>query len=255
VGDVYEHPDLVEFFSGHRNAPDDLYPSERRFLVPLAGIARDVLDVGCAAGGFAEIWRAFAPGLPYAGVDTSAALIERARALHPDCAFTVGTTADGLDLPDRAGDVVAALGWLHWDPRWRESLRELWRLTGRWCFFDVRMQVDAPGDVAGRQQLAYLHDWDGEATTPYVAVAWPQLAALLLELGPDLILGHGYWGAPADTVDGVGERVCFATFVLRRGAGDAPAAPRVALDLPLPWPENLSRRVDAVPPDRMEDLL
>jgi hypothetical protein len=37
------------------------------------------------------------------------------------------------------------------------------------------------------------------------------------------------------------EPICFATFVLERGAGSD--EPEVALDLPLPWPEGVPGHV------------
>ena len=65
--DWAEHPDLVEYYSAHRDKAEDLYPSEARFLPWLAGRTGDVLDVGCGAGGFADVWRHFNPGIRYGG--------------------------------------------------------------------------------------------------------------------------------------------------------------------------------------------
>jgi SAM-dependent methyltransferase len=248
---AYEHPDLVEFFAGHRGSPEELYPSERRFVEPLAALGGSVLDVGCAAGGFAGVWRPLGASR-YAGVDASEALIARARELHPDCEFWVGDCADGLPLPDAAADVVAALGWLHWEPRYREALAELWRLAGRYLFFDVRLRPDGT-DVAGRQRIAYLEPWDGQTTTPYIAASWPSLAATLVELRPARLLVHGYWGRPADSTEGVGEEVCFATFVLVKGGGSGGV--EVALDAPLEWPPDLRPRVTELESNRLEELL
>src|SRR5204862_434647 len=61
-----DHPQLVDFYASHRSRPEDLYPSERRFLPWLAGQSDRVLDAGCGAGGFAGIWRHFNPVI---GVD------------------------------------------------------------------------------------------------------------------------------------------------------------------------------------------
>jgi SAM-dependent methyltransferase len=221
---VYEQPELTEFFLTQRSSPEDLYPSERRFLPELAAGAESVLDVGCAAGGFVDIWRAFNPDLRYTGVDVSEALVAAARRRHPDAMFLVGNCAAGLSLPDRAADVVAALGWLHWEPRYADALCELWRLTGRSLFFDVRLH-DADDDIAGVQEIP-----GGE--TSYLCVSWPRFAGLLAGLAPSSIRGFGYFGPPAASVRGVPDEVCFAAFVLERGDG----ATRVSLDLPLEWP-------------------
>lgn len=244
------HPDLVAFYEDHRSRPEELYPSERRFLPWLARGADSVLDVGCAAGGFASIWRSYNGRVRYSGVDASASLVEAARALQPECEFLHGDCAEGLPLRDEAADVVQALGWLHWEPRYRDALGELWRLARRRLFFDVRLR-EAGEDRVGQQRLALSGEWDGETTTPYVCASWPRLAGDLVALGPARILGHGYWGAPADTAVDVDESVCFATFVLEKGEAERP---QVCLDLPLEWPAESRETVELLPTAELEEL-
>lgn len=230
-----EHPDLVEYYSSERSAPEDLYPSERRFLPWLARGADSVLDVGCGAGGFAAIWDHFHPGIAYTGVDASAALIDAARRLHPAATFAQADGAGRLPFEDRGFDVVAGLGWLHLEPRYPDALPELWRVTGERLFFDVRLHA-GERDIEARQRLALAGEWDGETTIPYIVASWPAFAEALEALNPARILAHGYEGRPADTVRGVDEPITFATFVLERGDG---AAGRAELDLPLPWPASV----------------
>jgi SAM-dependent methyltransferase len=226
-----DHPELVEFYSTHRRRPEDLYPSERRYLPELATSAERVLDVGCGAGGFAQIWRAYNPAIDYTGVDASAALIDAARRLHPDATFAQADGAGPLPFPDRGFDVVAALGWLHLEPRYPDALRELWRVAGGALFFDVRL-LDRDADLIGRQRLALTGEWDGTTTIPYVCASWPGLARRLVELGPRRIRAHGYLGEPAATVSGVPHEVCLTTVVLERGDGPL----ELDLELPLEWP-------------------
>ena len=242
-----DHPDLVPYYETHRNRLADLYPSERRFLPWLAAHAASVLDVGCGAGGFAAVWRALSPSISYTGVDISGSLVEAARRAHPEHDFMRADCAAGLPLEDGFADAVVALGWLHWEERYAAALRELWRVAARFLFFDLRL-LDASGpDATGAQRLALTGDWDGRTTVPYICASWPRTAELLLSLGPARILGHGYWGAPAGTVVGVNEQVCFATFVLERQGSDPHSGlglrPEVALDLPLRWPERLESGV------------
>jgi SAM-dependent methyltransferase len=227
VIEVFEHAQLVDFFTENRCKPEDLYESERRFLPELARGAESVLDVGCAAAGFADIWRAFNPGVRYTGADVSVALVEAARRLHPDSEFLVADAAAGIPLPDRSADVVQALGWLHWERRYALALRELWRLTAHALFFDVRLHEGAE-DVVGAQAIA------GGGTTPYICASWPRFADLALSLQPARVRAYGYYGPPAESVSGMPEQVCFATFVLERGDG-----PRTLdLELPLPNPHD-----------------
>jgi SAM-dependent methyltransferase len=227
-----DHPELVEYYSTHRSQPADLYPSERRFLPELAEQAASVLDVGCGAGGFAAIWRAYNPALAYTGVDASAALVEAARQLHPDATFVQADGAGPLPFADGEFDVVAALGWLHLDPRYPQALKELWRVAGRALFFDVRL-LDSAQDLVGSQRLALTGEWDGETTIPYICASWPGLARRLAALGPRRIRAHGYLGGPAATVSGVPDEVCLTTVVLERGDG----ALELELELPLEWPQ------------------
>jgi SAM-dependent methyltransferase len=231
-----EHPDLVEFYTDHRDTPDDLYPSERRFVPWLAGESRSVLDVGCAAGGFAAIWRHWNPDVAYAGVDVSEPLVEAAQRLHPESRFEVADCADGLPFGDGEFDAVQALGWLHWEARWKRALAEMWRVSAGRLFFDVRLLPEAQ---EGRQRLALSGEWDGETTVPYLCLAWETFARTLLALEPGAILSQGYLGRPSDTVTGVQGEICFATFVLERDPSRM-HMPLVCADLPYAWPAGLN---------------
>ena len=61
-----------------------------------------ILDVGCASGSLAR--SPGAEGLNYVGVDISAATIEEARRLSPDCRFQAARLEEYM--PDRAYDAV-----------------------------------------------------------------------------------------------------------------------------------------------------
>jgi SAM-dependent methyltransferase len=248
------HPDLVTFFAGNRNRVEDLYPSERRFLGWLAAEAGDVLDVGCAAGGFLDVWRAFKPAVRYTGVDLSQELVAAAHRLHPGAEFLVADCADSLPFADRSATVVQALGWLHWEPRYEAAVDELWRVARRFLFFDVRLQNESPDEVVGAQRLDYGGAGREQAVTPYIAVSWPRFAARLLALGPARVLGYGYYGPPSSSVSGAPESVCFASFVLER---DEPPGgrPEVCLELPLAWPEDLRPSVSLYPDGCLRGLV
>jgi SAM-dependent methyltransferase len=232
-----DHPDLVPYYTSHRNRTEDLYPSERRFLPWLAERSESVLDVGCGGGGFAEVWRAYRPSIRYTGVDISAPLVHAAREAHPEHEFVQADCAAGLPFAEGFSDVTVALGWLHWERRYERALRELWRVCRRHAFFDLRLG-ESDAEVVGAQRLALTGDWDGSTTTPYICASWPRIAQLLLELRPARIMAYGYWGKPADTVMDVNQEVCFATFVLERSGEDRPAAPELELDMPLRWPDG-----------------
>jgi SAM-dependent methyltransferase len=245
------HPDFVAYYEQHRDRLEDLYPSEARFLPWLARSVRSVLDVGCAAGGFRDIWRHYAPDTRYEGVDLSPALVDAARRLHPDSGFHHGDVLEGIDLPDRHADLVQALGWLHWVPDQRRALTELWRLANSFLFFDIRIVADRADAGVGRQRIALVGEWDGKTETPYVTVAWPALARTLAALRPGTVYGYGYWGHPSESAREVPEDVCMATFVLERGGGDAP--PCVCLDLPLAWPTDAAPGAEILSSERLAE--
>jgi SAM-dependent methyltransferase len=254
VPEWFDHPDLIEYYATHRNRAEELYPSERRFLPWLAARVDSVLDVGCGAGGFSAVWRSFHPTLRYTGVDISTGLIEAARQCHPEHRFLRADCVEGLPLEDRFADVAVALGWLHWERDYARALRELWRVAGRYLFFDLRLQPQPGPDTVATQRLALNGEWDGRTTVPYLLSSWPRVAELLLGLQPARILGRGYWGKPADTVTGVDGEVCFATFVLERPGAVGETAPEVALDLPLQWPEQLGGTVELIGPEGLAEL-
>jgi SAM-dependent methyltransferase len=251
-----EHSDLREFYTNHRNRVEDLYASERRFLPWLARQSQSVLDVGCATGGFSRIWKHFRPDIRYTGIDVSSNLIHGARKAFPELRFEVGDCAEGLPFENRYSSVVAALGWLHWEPRYLNALEELWRLTQDFLFFDVRLRSYPEGNLCGKQQVAFAGEWDGQTTTPYLCFAWAPFAASLMELLPSSIYAYGYVGRPASTVMGIEDEVCFATFVLKRPpAGRTAYRTRLCLDLPIEWPQSLRSTVELLPKEHLETLV
>ena len=251
-----EHPDLVEFYMQQRNRPEDLYPSERRFLPWLAARTTNVLDVGCAAAGFKHIWRYYQSNIAYTGADVSASLIAAARALHPDSEFYQANCAASLPLPDNAATIVQALGWLHWEPQYREALRELWRLTGRYLFFDVRLARDPNANLSAEQQLALTGSWDGKTTTPYLVVAWLSFAEFLMGLHPMMLLGYGYLGETAGSVKRLEQQICFATFVLEKHADEQEVGPpTVCVDMPMTFPTALATQVNLLPATHLDIIM
>jgi SAM-dependent methyltransferase len=242
-----EHPALVEFFATNRSRIEHLYPSERRFLPWLATSGRSVLDVGCATGGFADVWHAFNPTLRYTGVDASSALIDAARKQRPALDFFVGDCATGLPFPDHSAEIVQALGWLHWEPRYRDALEELWRVTGHRLFFDLRLHAGR-GDLVGRQPISPTD------AVPYICVSWTEILERLLELAPTRLLGFGYMGRPHANVSGAPEDVGFATFVLERSARTNPAGAEVCLDIPFEVPADSAARMALYPAARLRSF-
>lgn len=250
-----DNPKLVEFYTAHRCKPEDLYPSERRFLPWLALHAISVLDVGCAAGGFSQIWNHYRHDIMYSGVDLSAKLIKAAQALFPGCEFRVANPVTGLPFPDSTFDVVQALGWLFWELKYAESLQEMWRITRRWLFFDVRLVKTEAEVQVGEQRMTFGDKWDGQSVTPYLTLAWPHMAQMLLQFNPKTILGYGYMGKPASNVVGIRDEVSFGVFVLEKRDPQYMSKTTVCVDLPWDFPAALRQRVTWVPARQLIDFV
>jgi SAM-dependent methyltransferase len=93
-----------------------------------------VLDYGCGYGAFVEHLRQRFPAMAYSGYDVSQAMIEQARALHPE--LTACFTAERAALKD--SDFVVASGIFSvkmdltpasWERYIFESLDHMWSLT------------------------------------------------------------------------------------------------------------------------------
>jgi SAM-dependent methyltransferase len=93
-------------------------------LAPVAG--KFVLDVGCGAGGFADLaTRALAT---VAGLDAAPPMIEHARRLVPDASFRVGDIED-LPYPDGTFDAVTGFNAFQYAADPPTALREAIRVT------------------------------------------------------------------------------------------------------------------------------
>lgn len=218
--DYKNHPEFISYYKTHRNKVEDLYPSERHFIQDLAPKALHVLDVGCAAGGFSNIWKHFNPHIIYIGVDQSEALIDRARALYPQDHFFAG---DFLQNPDNSFsiehpfDIVSALGVMSWNIHWDRVLQAMWNMTRYYCLFDVRI---AGSHKNGYQeaQLDPDREWDHHIAAPYIVVSYDELYAHLdaLKPRPVFIQQYGYWRNPSPTAHEVPEQVLVQTIVLKK---------------------------------------
>lgn len=247
-----ERPGLIQFYSDQRNAPGHLYHSERRFLPWLAKQSHSVLDVGCALGGFAAVWKALNPEIHYVGADLSSTLIQEAHRLQPTEDFLVANGTTGIPFTDSSFDVVAALGWLHFERRYPEALQELWRVASSRLIFDVRLVGDGSTGQHGLQQVP-LHSelLSEDPPWPYLTVAWKMFADLVIGMQPSSILVYGYEGYPGPGVVGIDGKVCFAVFVLEKSPTSV-VFPEIIAQLPWPVPSQVADRVVVLSPEELD---
>jgi ubiquinone/menaquinone biosynthesis C-methylase UbiE len=170
--DPWSRANAIRYYSSHRNSVADIYESEKFFLSKVLKPGDSILDIGCATGGFVNIFRQYEPTVSYTGVDISAEMIHQARILHPGIHFEV---ADGDNLPfeNNSFDIVFSSGALHMAPNWREMLAEAWRVAKKYFIFDVRLKTDPPTIEDIRQsfeKIAFSGRWDGKTIVPYIII-------------------------------------------------------------------------------------
>lgn len=214
------------FYRTHRQTPDDLYPSERFFLPEVLSKVDSMIDVGCAAGGFASVAKHFNPRVRYVGVDIAPAFIATASADHPDAEFVLG---DGLTFttPPNSFDLAHASGVLHLNLQYRAMIAAMWRQTRRYLLCDLRLTRGAA--EVGRMEGPFGEQ--GESSTlPYVVLTVDEAVRMFSELdpAPSRITVKGYPHAPAASVTLAHAEVIVAFFLVEKGPA---ARPAVDIDL------------------------
>jgi len=184
--DSWSTENAVKFYSSHRNSVGEMYNSEKYFLSQVIESGFSILDLGCAAGGFYQVFKRFEPTITYTGIDISGEMIRRAQHRHPGIPFYV---AEGSDLPfeDQSFDLVFCSGALHLADDWREILHEGWRVTKKYFIFDIRMTETSPTleDIhVSYEKMAFNNEWDGISLVPYIIVNVNDFLSILTTLTP-----------------------------------------------------------------------
>jgi len=240
---AWTRDNVVAHYANHRSRPRDLYKSEAHFLPDLLRPGLEVLDVGCAVGGFCSLLQELQPDIRYTGADISGAMVEEARRRYPDSRFEV-CTADRLPFPDGAFDLVICTGGtLTMILEWREVLRECWRVSRSRVLWDIRVVREGPDleDISRSYvKLNFAGEWEHRATAPYVVIGMPTLhrAVTSLQPAPVELRGYGYFHAVSDMAVTEYAEVCMTMLCL----GKDPAHSAFIWDVPIPWPGAEERK-------------
>jgi len=107
---------------------------------------RTVLDLGCGAGNLTALLAEHWSDARVAGLDSSAEMIARARADHPDLSFWVEDLREFLAAVSTPVDVLVSNATLQWVPGHLELLPALVGavLPGGWLAFQVPANFDQP---------------------------------------------------------------------------------------------------------------
>ncbi|AVM75605.1 class I SAM-dependent methyltransferase [Magnetospirillum gryphiswaldense] len=137
--DAWGLPGVLSFFDAARSTVDQVYPSEWFFLRDRLRRGMNVLDVGCAQGGFAAILGEHLDHFHYTGIDINAEMIAKARQRHPGHEFhVVAEDTEWQCLGGRQFDLVMVLGILHLHEGWRDTIARAWGHTGSCLMLDLR---------------------------------------------------------------------------------------------------------------------
>lgn len=211
----------VDYWETHRNKISDLYYSEEYFFIPTVKKIKSVLDLGCAAGGFASIVRAIKDNVSYLGLDVSDFLIERAKLLHPNASFML---YNGYLLPDVLTDydLVFSFGVLHHVPDWRQLVSQMLQYSNKYVLFDLRLTLDATiNDInISYQKMQFNQEWDGHTVVPYVVNNIKEVIEGLLSLkcSNDTVNVFGYQLPPTELAVTTYRKVLMTSILIEKNS-------------------------------------
>jgi len=209
---------VADFFSTARSNPSDLYLSEQLVLPRLAEESSSVLDIGCAAGGFAGIFRHFNPAIRYAGVDVVHALLREARARHPESLW-VRSDATNLPFADGSYDLVWSSGIMHLNSSYAAMVGHAWQVSRKWLACDFRVALPGNEGTVGSFDL----DFGGLDSTslplPYFVLSENALLELVAGLtpAPGRVTIQGYPAPVSPMARDVPDEVLMLFVVLEHG--------------------------------------
>ena len=219
-----------------RDEYSHLHESEKVFLPRILFPGAKVLDVGCASGGFFNIMRTLEPLIEYTGVDIAEPAIALARQKYPDGKFEV---IDGIDLPydDNKFDIVHCTKVLVNEPRYKEILTEMYRVSKRFVIIDIRLLKGIGTEQDFQNSFYKVQPTDGrdEFTVPYVVNDADEVAEFVLRLNPrpKALRGTGYFHSVADVAETPYGEVCMAILFVQKGNGENGATEIDLRDLPI----------------------
>lgn len=227
---AWSFENTVGFYAGERSRVADLYPSEAAMILPVASRITSVLDIGCAAGNFADIFKEINPAISYTGIDTSSGMVDEARRRHPGVEFRL-STGGALPFGDESFDMVLCTSVLHHNPDYLDMIADMVRVARRFVVVDLPRLVTVPYtfDISHSYMVlkerfpAASQAVEAEATVvPYVLVnAREFMTSFATRLG-DRLSGfacNGYCGKTSGSVRLPVEQVIFAVAALVKGVG------------------------------------
>ncbi len=132
-----------EFYSKKRSSVSELYASEERIFKIIDFKGKSILDVGCASGGFYNVFKSLSPDIRYFGIDISEQLIGVAKKKYPEIAdrFFSGSGTN-MHFDNHAFDIVFCSSVQAHCLLYNWLLFECWRVSKEILIFDFRFSFN-----------------------------------------------------------------------------------------------------------------
>jgi len=229
----WNNADVKKYYSENRCEIKDLYKSEKYFLEKIIEKKISILDVGCACGGFYNIFRQMTGNdFNYTGIDISEVLIKEAQKRYPGADFRLSAAAGKLDFPDNSYDLVFSSGLFHLCDEWETLYREAYRVSKSKVLIDFRLTGK------DKQIGEFAVDFYGNSPDNiirYTVLNKTELMKWLLELKPRpaRISAYGYMAPPSKMARLDLPEVCMAFFLVEKGFDNSSSETILNLELPL----------------------
>lgn len=239
----YKSEQISEYYSCNRQTWDEFYPSERWVFERIYKGRKnlgDVLDVGCACGGLGS---AIAGNLKidsYTGIDINKKAIAWAmenQKLPVPNNFIHG---DMLNIHlEKKYETVVSLSCADWNIKTHEIVDACWEKLKPNGYFVISLRL-TPEKGVNNIKNSYQHiNFSESKKNPeianYAVFNFREALTLFKQLQPTpVVIGcYGYWGKPSATAVTPFEKLVFAVFYIRKGAGNSAADIMTELRLPI----------------------
>ena len=236
ISKAWSKPSAIDYYAQNRQQYSDLYPSEKVFLPRVLFPGAKVLDVGCASGGFYNIMRSLEPSVVYTGIDIAPPAIQMAKEKFPEGRFMV---TDGIEMPfeDDSFDLVHCTSVLVIEPRYKELLKEMYRVSNRFVLMDIRL-LKGIGNNRKHETSYYRIQFNNEseeATVPYVVSDADEVINYVLDLAPkpQVLRGTGYFHDVSSMAETSFQQVCMTVLLIQKGNADTTDTELDLQELPL----------------------
>lgn len=229
----WDYENVIEYYRRNRKTISGLYDSEKYFLTKLNLDNFRILDIGCAEGGFYDIFTSLAENVLYTGVDVSEKMITIAKQLYPDAEFySVDPELRNLRFEDNSFDLVFSSGVFHLNSSWREMLKAGYRKSKRYMLIDFRILPDR--SVTGKMQLSYGKPDSDSPKIDYFVIDINELMTIIKGFSPvpKSVAAYGYYHQVSDDADIDLDKVCMAFFLIEKDLNNNYDKINFELDLP-----------------------